>query len=104
MTVGLHLRHFAQEEIAAALRTGRDRVSRCLRKFHHPSTIPDGHHIGPPSIRGSELIAFMETRTLQTLSLPGVDLAREVRQHLGLAISHWAVNVIRRGMLFKSRG
>jgi hypothetical protein len=59
--VELHLRHFVQEEIAAGLRTGRDRVYRCLREFHYFSTIPDSHGIGRPSIRGSKLIAFMET-------------------------------------------
>jgi hypothetical protein len=104
MIVELHLQHFVQKEIAAALRTGRDRVSRCLREFHHSSAIPDSHGIGRRSIRGSELIAFMETRTLQGRSLSVVNLAHEVSEHLSLAISRWAVNVIRRGMPFKSRG
>jgi hypothetical protein len=104
MILELHLRHFAQEEIATALRTGRDRASRGLREFHHYSTIPDSHGIGRPSIRGSKLITFMETRTLQTPSLSWVDLARKVSEQLGLTISRWAVNAIRHGMLFKSKG
>jgi hypothetical protein len=77
MIVELHLQHFVQKEIAAALRTGRDRVSRCLREFHHSSAIPDSHGIGRPSIRGSELIALMETRTFQGRSLSVVNLAHE---------------------------
>jgi hypothetical protein len=87
--VKLHLRHITQEEIATALRTGRKRISRCL-----PGTIPDSHCIGWSSICEGELIASVETRTLQTPSLSGVDLARDASEHLGLAIFRSTVNAV----------
>jgi hypothetical protein len=97
----LHLRHFTQEAIAPALRTRRDRISRCLREFQRSDAIPESHHIGQPSIRGSELIACAKARTLQTPSLSEVYLARQVREHLALAISRSTVNSARLGMQFK---
>jgi hypothetical protein len=99
--VELHLRHLMQEEIVGTLRTGRSRISRCPRASHHPGTIPDSRRIGRPSIRGRELIAFVETRTLRTPLVSRVDLAREVSEHLGLAISRSTVNISCLGIRFK---
>jgi hypothetical protein len=100
-TIELHLRHFTPEEIAAVLTTGLNRMSGCLRELHDSGTDPDSHHIGRPSIRGSELISFVETQTLQTPSVSEADLARKVSKHLGLPSSRSMVNAIRRGMRFK---
>jgi hypothetical protein len=36
--IPLHLRHFTQDQITAALRTGKPRVSRCIRGFHKPGS------------------------------------------------------------------
>jgi transposase len=101
--VELHLRHLIQEEIAAPLRTGRNRISRCLRKFHYSGAIPDSHRIGRPSNHGGELVVFVETRVLRTPSLSQVDLTREVSEHLGQAISRSTVNAIRHRIQFKDQ-
>jgi hypothetical protein len=96
--VELPLRQVTQEEIAAALTTGRSRISRSFGEFHYSGIIPHSHRIGRPSIRGSELITFVETRTLQTPSRSGVDLAHEVSEYLNLAFSHSMVNAIHHGV------
>jgi hypothetical protein len=44
--IQLHLRHFTQDQITAALRTGKPRVSRCIRDFWQTGITPKARRIG----------------------------------------------------------
>jgi hypothetical protein len=77
--VELHLRHLTQKEIAAALRTGRNRTPDA---FTNPINLT-------PFLQNR-----METETLQTMSLSAVDLACEVAKQLDLAISRSTMNAV----------
>jgi hypothetical protein len=65
----LHLCHYPQPEIVAALKTDRHRVSRRIQEFHRLSLIPEAVRSGRPCKRPTDVIVFIETRTLQNQSL-----------------------------------
>jgi hypothetical protein len=39
--IELHLRHYKQDEVVAVLKTGKPRISRCIRQLHQTAFISD---------------------------------------------------------------
>jgi transposase len=101
--VELHLRHYTQELIVATLKTGKPRVSRCIREFHQSGVIPSALRIDRPSNRSSDLIAFVEARTLQSPSMSSSALSDEIATEFDVHLSRTTVNSTRKGVRFKYR-
>jgi transposase len=72
--IELHLRHHTQDEIAAALRSSKTRVSRLIRHFHETGLIPNALRGGRPSKITGELASYVEARIIQTPSISGESL------------------------------
>jgi hypothetical protein len=66
----LHLLHYTQDEIVAALKTGKPWFSRYIRQFHQTALIPDALRIGRPSKRSNDLATFLEAGTRRRLPIP----------------------------------
>jgi transposase len=101
--IELHLRHYTQDLIVATLKTGKPRVSRCIKEFHRSGVIPGALRIGRPSKRSSDLVAFVEARTLQSPSMSSSALSDEIATEFGVHVSRTTVNNIRKGLRFKYR-
>jgi hypothetical protein len=101
--IELHLRHYTQDLIVATLKTGKPRVSRCIKEFHRSEVIPGPLRIGRPRKRSSDLIAFVEARMLQSPSMSSSALSDEIATEFGVHLSRAIVNSICKGLRFKCR-
>jgi hypothetical protein len=57
--IELHLRHYTQDQIIATLRTGKPRISRCIREFHQSGVVPESLRLERPNKRSSDLMTFV---------------------------------------------
>jgi hypothetical protein len=85
--LGLHFRHFQQNQITATFRTEMPRVSRSVGYFGQTEIIPGTRQTGQPSKCLSELIAFIEPRTLQNPLIPSTNLAHAIVDEFGVLVS-----------------
>jgi transposase len=82
--IKMHLAHCTFDEIASQLSVGRTRVARTIREFHQSGIVPEDFRIGRPQKSQSELVRFIEGRTLREASISALTLSREIEEQFGV--------------------
>jgi transposase len=99
--IALHLTQVSYTEIEGRIHVGQMRISRTSRQFYQFGIVPDALRIGRPRKIQSDLIAFIEARTLRKPSVSGVELSREIEEQFGVPVSRTTITVLRRSLRFK---
>jgi transposase len=99
----MHLVHCTFDEIASQLSVGRTRIARTIREFHQSGILPEALRIGLPQKSQSELVGFMEARTLREASTSALLLGREIEEQFSVPVSRTIINMIYKSLRFKYR-
>jgi transposase len=84
--IELRLAGLNYDEIADRLKTGRDRISRCLHIYGTSGQIPAPRPMGRPPKLTDEIRDFIDVRTIQNARLSGFRLAHEIAEKYGVTV------------------